>query len=202
MTEHLPNEPFTVNDPKGFNVPLERRITHDLWHRFYQNQMQINGGKNDMFVAWADSGALVMGHWRRLRRLTMWKVAQKYTLADNFFMGGFGGSFLNHQWLICACAPYYPNADTSAAKPSIAVVDRTASALKIADNSPKSALDGIPKFVARRQPHAGFLRSQHDAAAVPAERQRSGRRAAIRAWRIRPNRRRCRRRRSRRSATC
>ncbi|WP_242621833.1 alkaline phosphatase family protein, partial [Komagataeibacter xylinus] len=25
----------------------------DLWHRFYQNQMQINGGRNDMFVAWA-----------------------------------------------------------------------------------------------------------------------------------------------------
>ena len=35
----------------------------------------------------------------------MWKIAQKYTLADDFFMGAFGGSFFNHQWLICACAP-------------------------------------------------------------------------------------------------
>jgi phospholipase C len=38
-----------------------------LWHVFYQNQMQINGGKNDGFVAWADSGGLVMGHYAQSR---------------------------------------------------------------------------------------------------------------------------------------
>ena len=37
--------------------------------------------------------------------LPMWKWAQEYTLADNFFMGAFGGSYLNHIWLICACTP-------------------------------------------------------------------------------------------------
>lgn len=26
----------------------------------------------------------------------MWAVAKKYVLADNFFQGAFGGSFLNH----------------------------------------------------------------------------------------------------------
>lgn len=145
MTEHLPNAPFTVNDPKGFDVPLDT-ITHDLWHRFYQNQMQINGGKNDMFAAWADSGAMSMSVWDA-SRTAMWDVARKYTLADRFFMGAFGGSFFNHQWLICACAPYYPNADKSEAKPSISVTDDSGTALKIADNSPRSALDGIPKFV-------------------------------------------------------
>ena len=62
QTEHLPNAPFAIDDPKGFNLPLGV-ITRDLWHRFYQNQMQIDGGKNDKFVAWADSGALVMGHY-------------------------------------------------------------------------------------------------------------------------------------------
>jgi len=77
----------------------------------------------------------------------MWAVAQKYVLADHFFMGGFGGSFFNHQWLICACAPYYADADKSPAKPSISVTDDSGTALKIADNSPKSARDGIPKFV-------------------------------------------------------
>jgi phospholipase C len=43
----------------------------------------------------------------------MWKVAQKYTLADHFFHGAFGGSFLNHFFLVCACAPRYehPPAD-------------------------------------------------------------------------------------------
>ena len=38
-------------------------------------------------------------------QLPMWKWAQEYTLADNFFMGAFGGSYLNHVWLICACTP-------------------------------------------------------------------------------------------------
>ncbi len=75
--------------------------------------MQIDGGKNDKFVAYADAGAMVMGLWDG-SKTAMWKVAQKHTLADdNFFMGGFGGSFFNHQWLICACAPYYANADTN-----------------------------------------------------------------------------------------
>ncbi|MBV8425102.1 MAG: hypothetical protein JO349_07915 [Candidatus Eremiobacteraeota bacterium] len=28
-------------------------------------------------------------------------------MADNFFHSAFGGSFLNHQWLICACTPQW-----------------------------------------------------------------------------------------------
>ena len=102
-TEHLSNRPFSIDDPVGFGLPLSVP-TRDLWHRFYQNQMQINGGHNDMFVAYADSGALVMGHYDG-STLPMWSVARRYVLADNFFMGAFGGSFLNHIWLICACAP-------------------------------------------------------------------------------------------------
>ncbi|MGY5809251.1 acid phosphatase [Rhizobium sp. LEGMi198b] len=144
-TEHLPNRPFRADDPKGFNL-TSNTITRDLWHRYYQNQMQIDGGRNDKFVAYADSGALAMSLWDG-SKTAMWKVAQKYVLADNFFMGAFGGSFFNHQWLICACAPYYANADTSAAKPSIAVVEPDGVTLKAAANSPKSAIDGIPKFV-------------------------------------------------------
>jgi acid phosphatase len=50
----------------------------------------------------------------------MWQRARQYTLADNFFMGAFGGSFLNHFWLVCACTPVFPNADTSASKGRIA----------------------------------------------------------------------------------
>jgi phospholipase C len=145
QTEHLPNAPFAIDDPKGFNTPLSV-TTHDLWHRFYQNQMQIDGGKNDMFVAYADSGALVMGHYDG-SKLPLWQVAKQYTLADNFFMGSFGGSFLNHFWLICSCTPTYPKADTSPAKDSISAVGADGTALAIAANSPKSAINGIPKFV-------------------------------------------------------
>ncbi len=146
MTEHLPNSPFAVDDPKGFAL-ANTVITRDLWHRFYENQMQIDGGKNDKFVAYADSGALVMGHYDG-SKLAMWQVAQKYTLADHFFMGAFGGSFLNHQWLACACVPYYPEADKSPAKPSIAKVEADGVTLTPAANAPKSAMKGAPKFAA------------------------------------------------------
>ncbi len=144
-TDHLPNRPFAIDDPNGFNVGLDV-ITHDLWHRFYQNQMQLDGGKNDKFVAWGDSGGMVMGHFDG-SKMKMWQIAKDYTLADDFFMGGFGGSFFNHMWLACACAPYYPDADASPAKPSIAVVDPDGVTLTVADNAPASAMDGVPKFV-------------------------------------------------------
>ena len=104
----------------------------------------------------------------------MWKIAQDYTLADDFFMGGFGGSFFNHMWLACACAPYYPDAGSSPAKPTIAVVDPDGVTLTVASNSPASAMDGIPKFVERRQPHARLLRRQHHAASLSAQRQPAG----------------------------
>ena len=70
QTEHLANAPFAIDDPKGFNTPLSV-TTRDLWHRFYENQMQIDGGKNDRFAAYADSGALVMGHYGKHQTAAM-----------------------------------------------------------------------------------------------------------------------------------
>lgn len=145
QTRHLPNALFAIDDPKGFNLPMNV-TTHDAWHRFYQNQMQINGGKNNKFAAWADAGGLVMGHYDG-STLPLWKIAQRYTLADHFFQGAFGGSFLNHFWIVCACAPYYPNADKSPAKNTISVVEADGITLKVSDQSPSSALNGAPKFV-------------------------------------------------------
>ena len=81
-------------------------------------------------------------------KLPMWPIARKYVLADNFFMGAFGGSFFNHMYLACACAPIYPDADKSPAKPAISVVDTDGVTLTVAANAPKSARDGVPKFVA------------------------------------------------------
>jgi acid phosphatase len=144
-TEHLPNQPFAIDDAKGFDQPLTV-MTRDLWHRFYENQMQIDGGKNDKFAAFADSGGLVMGHYDG-SKLPLWSVAQKYVLADNFFMGHFGGSFSNHIELVCACTTYYPDADKSPAKGGISVVEPDGVTLMLASNGPKSALDGPPKFV-------------------------------------------------------
>ena len=36
--------------------------------------------------------------------------APHYAIADNFFQGAFGGSYLNHQWLIAAATPTWPSA--------------------------------------------------------------------------------------------
>ena len=145
QTAHLPNQPFAIDDPNGFHTPMSV-VTRDLWHRFYENQMQINGGKNDRFVAWADSGALPMAHYDG-SKLLLWNIAKQYTLADNFFMGVFGSSFMNHIWLICACVSKYPNADKSPAKGMISAVEADGVTLRIAPHSPTSALNGVPKFV-------------------------------------------------------
>ena len=154
MSTGLTNAPYSLEATyTGFSAST---ITRDLYHRFFENQMQINDGKNDQFAAYADSGGLVMGNYDG-SKMALWKVAQKYALADNFFMGAFGGSFLNHQYLICGCAPEYPNADTAAAKPSINVLDvdgagkfthnLTLAGTTSATPSPASALDGPPVYV-------------------------------------------------------
>lgn len=150
----LANQPFAIETAfqASAGVTLSTaNNTRDLYHRFYENQMEINGGKNDMYAAWADAGGLTMGHFD-YSSSALYKLAQQYVLADNFFEGAFGGSFLNHQYLVCACAPEYPNADTAAAKPTIAVVDTDTSGkflpkLTLASTSPASALDGPPVFV-------------------------------------------------------
>ena len=100
--QDLPNRPFRIDAPP-VNLPLSV-ATRDLVHKFYQNQEQINGGRNDRFVARRDAGALAMGYYDG-SALPMWKWAKDYMLADNFFMGAFGGSYLNHFWLVCACTP-------------------------------------------------------------------------------------------------
>src|SRR5260370_32355784 len=101
--------------------------------------MQIHGGRNDRFAAYADSGALVMGHYASAK-LPLWDFARQYVLADNFFMGAFGGSFFNHFALICACAPTYPSADQSPAKGSISAVEAAGVTLKPAPDMPKSLI--------------------------------------------------------------
>lgn len=101
---NMPVQPFDI----GQHVPADQRIG-DLVHRFYQEQYQIDGGKMDKFVAWSDNGGLVLGYYDATN-MPEGKLAQQYTMADNFFHSAYGGSFLNHFWLICACSPKWPNA--------------------------------------------------------------------------------------------
>lgn len=100
----LPAEPF---DLAHFVPPAQR--TGDLVHRFYQERLQINAGKMDKFIAWSNAGGLVMSYYDG-RDLPEGKLAGEFTLADNFFHAAFGGSFLNHFWLVCACTPIWRHA--------------------------------------------------------------------------------------------
>lgn len=94
------NKPFLLDQTVS-----KEKVIPDMVHRFYQNKLQINGGKNDRFVQISDAQGLSMGY-HDMRNSVLWRYAKEYTLCDHFFAAAFGGSFLNHQWLIAARTPY------------------------------------------------------------------------------------------------
>lgn len=107
-----PNSPLKVNTLLPFGLESiipPRDKTGDLVHRYWQEQFQINRGTNDRFITWSDNPGLVMSHFDATN-LPEGLLAQQYVMSDNFFHSAFGGSFLNHQFLIAAAAPTYPNA--------------------------------------------------------------------------------------------
>jgi acid phosphatase len=126
------NQPFTIDDyiaptdttcpapgvfaangvPRGSGLP--GGCTRDLVHRFYQEQYQLDGGQQNRYVTGSDAVGLVMGGYDTTR-LPIYQYLHggdhpKYAIADNFFQAAFGGSFLNHQWLVAAATPVFSNA--------------------------------------------------------------------------------------------
>ena len=95
----LPVTPFNL----GHYVLPTSRAGNPI-HRFYHQQHQINGGRMDRFVAWTNVGGLVMSYYDATD-MPLGGLAREFVLADNFFHAAFGGSFLNHMWLVCACTP-------------------------------------------------------------------------------------------------
>jgi acid phosphatase len=102
----LPVGPFDLAqyvDPSG--------NTKDLVHRFYTEQLQTDNGlvepsngSMDKYVAWSDNPSLVMSYYDGTP-LPEGKLASQYVLCDHFFHAAFGGSFLNHHFLVAAAAP-------------------------------------------------------------------------------------------------
>ena len=84
----LPNGPFRIDAPP-VNARIDQIVPSPI-HNYWQNIEQINGGRNNLFVAMTTVGAWTMGYydgsWQKV-----WQWARDYTLADNFFMGAFGG---------------------------------------------------------------------------------------------------------------
>ena len=137
-TDGLPNGPFRIDAP-----PINRNWSELLpnpIHAYYQNREQINGGKNNQFVALTNVGGWTMGYFDG-SQMRLWKWAKEYTLADHFFMGAFGGSYLNHLWLVCACTPRDLNAPAAAR----AQLDDHGN-LRKRPTSPASVMDGVPQL--------------------------------------------------------
>ena len=102
----LPNKIFNIDQ----YVPNDA-IPPDVTHRFYQEPLQIDNGKMDKYAyynIYGSSAGLSQGYYDT-NLLPLLSMAQEYTLCDNFFHSAFGGSFLNHQWLIAAASPTFPN---------------------------------------------------------------------------------------------
>ena len=134
-TQNLPNGPFRIDAP-----PLNRRwdeLLPNPIHSFYQNRDQINGGANNRFIAWSNVGAWTMGYFDG-SQMRLWQWAREYTLADHFFMGAYGGSYLNHLWLVCACTPRWETAPAALR----AQLDEQGK-LRKRPNSPASVMDGL-----------------------------------------------------------
>lgn len=145
----LPNGPFRIDVP-----PVNRAMDDVLpsgIHAYYHNIEQINGGKNNQFVAMSNVGAWVMGYFDG-SQMKLWQWAREYTLADHFFMAAFGGSYLNHQWLICACTPI----DSGAPAKDRAQLDAQGRLLKKPE-SPKSVLQGPVEVYPSRVTPDGYL---------------------------------------------
>jgi acid phosphatase len=126
------NAPFTIDrfipssattcPPPGVFAPngvangsgLPGGCTRDLVHRFYQEPYQLDGGRQDRYVTGSDAIGLTMGVYDT-RALPIYAYLHQsghphYAIADAFFQAAFGGSFLNHQWLVAARTPVWPNA--------------------------------------------------------------------------------------------
>jgi phospholipase C len=103
----LANAPFNLET----YVPPTNTIG-DLGDGFYQEQMAIDAGRMDKFVTTGGVGALPMGYYDATP-LPLGQLAQGYTLDDNFFHAAFGGSMLNHFWLISGATPAWPDAPES-----------------------------------------------------------------------------------------
>jgi phospholipase C len=88
--------------------------TRDLVHRFYQEQYQLNGGRQNRYTTGSDAVGLTQGYYDTTQ-LPIYQYlhapgAPRYVIADHLFQGAFGGSFLNHQYLIAAQPPPWPGA--------------------------------------------------------------------------------------------
>src|SRR3989442_1630281 len=133
FTSHFSNAPFLIDNfihpgdttcpptplvafsrPNGWlnGTGSAGGCTRDIVHRFYQEQFQLNGGQQNRYAIGSDAAGTVMGVYDT-QALPIYKYLHApghpdYAILDDFFAAAFGGSFLEHQWLIAARTPDWP----------------------------------------------------------------------------------------------
>jgi acid phosphatase len=112
-----------INPATGDTYGLPGGCTRDLVHKFYQEQYQLDGGRQDRYVTGSDSVGMSMGYYDTTQ-LPIYaylhaKGSPRYVIADRFFQGAYGGSYLNHQYLIAAQPLEWPSPPTG----QVAVLD-------------------------------------------------------------------------------
>jgi phospholipase C len=75
----FPNAPFALDPYLGPNTITK----NDLVHRYYQEQMQINGGMMNNFVSISNAQGMTMGYFHT-SDLPLATIAKSYTLCDHF----------------------------------------------------------------------------------------------------------------------
>jgi acid phosphatase len=128
-----PNPLVAFNAPNGFKngTGSPGGCTRDIVHRFYEEQFQLNGGAQNRYALQSDAGGLVMGVYDT-KSLPVYKYLHEsghphYAILDDFFQAAFGGSFLNHQWLVAAASPVCNAANGCPANATHSVLDRNGS---------------------------------------------------------------------------
>ncbi len=133
INSHFTNGPFAIEDyipstattcptPTGSDPSngilngqgIAGGCTRDIVHRFYTEQYQLNNGQQNRYMTGSDASGLTMGYYHT-QNLPLYQYlhaagAPHYVIADNFFQGAYGGSFLNHQLLVAGTAPIFANA--------------------------------------------------------------------------------------------
>eukprot|EP00026_Physarum_polycephalum_P007384 Phypoly_transcript_07443.p1 GENE.Phypoly_transcript_07443~~Phypoly_transcript_07443.p1 ORF type:complete len:468 (+),score=66.13 Phypoly_transcript_07443:212-1615(+) len=118
IPDGMPNVPFLIDtfiNDTLLDYP-------DPTHKYYEEQYMINGGLMDRYIAWNKAGSISYSYWNSTDEY-IGRLAQNYTLFDNFFHSAFGPSLLNHFWMACACTPKWES-ETPPPSSQIAVLDK------------------------------------------------------------------------------
>ena len=116
ITSAFLNAPFNAADYQSCKLDKSKNCQSiPVTHEFYQEQYQIHGGLMDRFVIGNKTTGNAV-NFMDTKTLPIYELLHDpsqpigYAVLDHFFHAAFGGSFLNHQWLVAARTPIWVHA--------------------------------------------------------------------------------------------